>query len=376
MKVMLYKLEEIITEYSEKSTSGLFKPVAVGKYGIRQRSDIYKKELAKDYSKNKLIYTNTMIVGMGSTQIDFGVLTENEIYSVSPAYHTFKINTSIINSKYFEYLLQAKNKTYTQKYMIASARQGKTVNLKDLMKESIEIPSFDEQELIIERIALIGKLMKNGENELNLLNELIKSRFIEMFGNPIDNPHNFELNYLSNLGYLSRGKSKHRPRNDPKLLGGTYPLIQTGDVKQADLYISHYESTYSEFGLNQSKLWPKGTLCITIAANIAETAILKFDACFPDSVVGFIANEKVNTIFIRYQIEALKEFLNSKATEVAQKNLNIEKLESVQFMTPEINLQNEFASFVEQVDKLKFVVKKRIDLYKELLDKKMDEYFN
>ena len=175
-----------------------------------------------------------------------------------------------------------------------------------------------------------------------------------MFGNPIDNPHNFKVNYLSNLGYLSRGKSKHRPRNDPKLLGGPYPLIQTGDVKQADLYISHYESTYSEFGLNQSKLWPKGTLCITIAANIAETAILKFDACFPDSVVGFIANEKANTIFIRYQIEALKEFLNSKATEVAQKNLNIEKLESVQFMTPEINLQNEFASFVEQVDKLKF----------------------
>lgn len=175
-----------------------------------------------------------------------------------------------------------------------------------------------------------------------------------MFGNPFDNPHNFELNYLSDLGYLSRGKSKHRPRNDPKLLGGPYPLIQTGDVKQADLYISHYENTYSEFGLNQSKLWPKGTLCITIAANIAETAILEFDACFPDSVVGFIANEKVNTIFIRYQIEALKEFLNSKATEVAQKNLNIEKLGSVQFVTPEINLQNEFASFVEQVDKLKF----------------------
>ena len=175
---MLYKLEEIITEYSEKNTSGLFKPVAVGKYGIRQRSDIYKKELAKDYSKNKLIYTNTMIVGMGSTQIDFGVLTENETYSVSPAYHTFKINTSIINSKYFEYLLQAKNKTYTQKYMIASARQGKTVNLKDLMKELIEIPSFDEQELIIERITLIERLMKNCENELNLLNELIKSRFV------------------------------------------------------------------------------------------------------------------------------------------------------------------------------------------------------
>ena len=102
---MLYKLNEIITEYSEKNIDGIYKPVSVGKYGIRQRSDIYKKELAADYSKNKLIHNNTMIVGMGSTQIDFGVLSKNVTYSVSPAYHTFKINTKLINSKYFDFLI-------------------------------------------------------------------------------------------------------------------------------------------------------------------------------------------------------------------------------------------------------------------------------
>lgn len=175
-----------------------------------------------------------------------------------------------------------------------------------------------------------------------------------MFGNTLDNEYGFELDYLNNLGFLSRGKSKHRPRNDPKLLGGPYPLIQTGDVKQADTYITKYESTYSLFGLQQSKMWPKGTLCITIAANIAETAILNFDACFPDSVVGFIPNDGVNTIFMRFQIEALKDYLNSKATEVAQKNLNIDKLTKVLFMVPPIELQNEFAAFVELIDKLKF----------------------
>ena len=186
-----------------------------------------------------------------------------------------------------------------------------------------------------------------------------------MFGNPIDNIYKFELDYLKNLGFLLRGKSKHRPRNDPQLLGGPYPLIQTGDVKNAGLYIKHYESTYSEFGLKQSKLWPKGTLCITIAANIAETAILNFDACFPDSIVGFLPNKRANTIFIRYQIEALKDFLNSKATEVAQKNLNLEKLESVFFMVPPIELQIEFASLVNQIDKLKFI--KKINLERILL---------
>ena len=175
---MLYKLNDIITEYSEKNVDGIYKPVAVGKYGIRQRSDIYKKELAKDYSKNKLIHKETMIVGMGSTQIDFGVLNEDVTYSVSPAYHTFKIDTKLINSEYFEFLLQAKNNEYTKKYMIASARQGKTVNLKDLVKELIEVPSFEVQEKTINRINYIKKLIDCEEKQLNLLDELIESRFV------------------------------------------------------------------------------------------------------------------------------------------------------------------------------------------------------
>lgn len=89
---------------------------------------------------------------------------------------------------------------------------------------------------------------------------------------------------LNELGYVGRGKSKCRPRNDPSLYGGEYPFIQTGEIKAANLYISDYVQTYNDKGLSQSKLWPPQTLCITIAANIAETAILKIPACFPDSV--------------------------------------------------------------------------------------------
>ena len=95
---------------------------------------------------------------------------------------------------------------------------------------------------------------------------------------------------LSDLGAFARGKSKHRPRDDERLYeGGGYPLIQTGEVKAANLYITKHEQEYGEFGLAQSKLWDAGTLCITIAANIAETAILSYPMCFPDSVVGFQA---------------------------------------------------------------------------------------
>ncbi|WJQ01842.1 restriction endonuclease subunit S [Geobacillus stearothermophilus] len=106
---------------------------------------------------------------------------------------------------------------------------------------------------------------------------------------------------LKEIGELARGKSKHRPRYDPILYGGKYPFIQTRDIKNANRTITKYEQTYNEVGLAQSRLWPKGTLCITIAANIAETAILGIDACFPDSVVGFIPDkDKCNVHYIYY----------------------------------------------------------------------------
>ena len=94
------------------------------------------------------------------------------------------------------------------------------------------------------------------------------------------------------MGELAREKSKNRPRNAPELLNGPYPLIQTGDIANAGIYLKEYTQTYSELGLKQSKMWKKGTLCITIAANIAKASILTFDACFPDSVVAFIPSEK------------------------------------------------------------------------------------
>ena len=135
---------------------------------------------------------------------------------------------------------------------------------------------------------------------------------------------------LPQLGELNRGKSKHRPRNDPGLYGGEYPFVQTGDVRAANTWLKEYKQTYSEKGLAQSRLWPKGTMCITIAANIADTAILGFDACFPDSMVGFISlNDSVNVEVIEFFIRTVKDDLEKYAPATAQKNINIAILETV-----------------------------------------------
>lgn len=117
----------------------------------------------------------------------------------------------------------------------------------------------------------------------------------------------WDYKILNELGTVSRGRSRHRPRNDNSLFGGKYPFVQTADVKAANFYLTDYTETYNEKGLEQSRLWKAGTLCITIAANIADTAILGIDACFPDSIMGFVPFEGVsNAKFIKYAFDMLQ----------------------------------------------------------------------
>ena len=178
-----------------------------------------------------------------------------------------------------------------------------------------------------------------------------------MFGDPVNNSMRWETTALASLGELARGVSKARPRNLPELLGGKYPLVQTGEVTNSGTYIEHYESTYSELGLKQSKMWPKGTLCITIAANIAQTGILTFDACFPDSVVGFISGSRTNQVFIHYWFSFFQKILEAQATQVAQKNINLKTLCDLQVIVPPLSLQEEFVAFAKQTDKSKFCLR-------------------
>lgn len=154
---------------------------------------------------------------------------------------------------------------------------------------------------------------------------------------------------------FGRGKSKHRPRNDPKLYGGDIPFIQTGDIRNASHTIVEYTQTYSDFGLKQSKLWPKGTLCITIAANIAETSILGFDACFPDSIIGFVANpKKTSSSYVEYLLSSLKNSFEKKGKEKssAQSNINLGTFENLKLPFPSIDEQTRIVSILDKFDAL------------------------
>lgn len=168
---------------------------------------------------------------------------------------------------------------------------------------------------------------------------------------PFDIPESWKWVRLQQIGELNRGKSKHRPRNDIRLFeDGTFPLIQTGDVARADGVIKEYKTMYNEFGVNQSRIWKKGTVCLTIAANIGDVAMLGFDACFPDSVVGFNAYEPItcNKYFL-YGLMSYKNILDKMSRSTAQKNINLDILSKIAFPLPPLEEQKRIVAKIEEM---------------------------
>ena len=245
----------------------------------------------------------------------------------SSAMKILHINTDLVLPKYIYYrmqIIQFDHSTH-KRYWI-----------QQYSKIKIPVPSLPEQEHIVAHIEeLFSELdkavetLRTTKQQLTVYRQAVaKDAYEGKFTYGFES--RCEYFPLAKLGKLARGKSKHRPRNDPLLFeNGAYPFVQTGEIKAAKKFITKSEKFYNEVGLAQSQLWPVGTLCITIAANIAETAFLGIPACFPDSVVGFTPSEKVLPEYVRYFIESQKLRLWAYAPATAQKNINLKTLENL-----------------------------------------------
>jgi type I restriction enzyme S subunit len=189
-------------------------------------------------------------------------------------------------------------------------------------------------------------------------------------------PARWKAQKLDKLGFVGRGRSRQRPRNEPSLYGGEYPFFQTGDIKAANLYLSEYSQTYNEKGLAQSKQWEPGTLCITIAANIADTAILGIRGCFPDSVIGFISDPaEADVHFIKYYIDLIKLDMQQVSHGTTQDNLSIDKLLRFDFVVPDVEEQRKIAAILSAYDDLIENNLRRIKILEEMAQNLYCEWF-
>lgn len=288
--------------------------------------------------------------------------------------HIFKVvfNKIDVDKTYFIFAVKSLLKKM-EKQTHGATMKHITKPLFDNME--FPFPAMEEQKKIAARLDAVSDLLAKQKQLLSEQDNLIQSTFYDMFGDPIKNNKGWKIEKFKKLGTLERGKSQHRPRNAPELLGGPYPLIQTGDIAQAGLYLDSFSQTYSELGLKQSRLWKKGTLCITIAANIAKTSILNFDACFPDSVVGFVNNTSCNIMFIQIWMSFLQKILENNAPQAAQKNINLEILGNLNVIVPPLELQEKFALIVKQIETEKSKIKSAIAETQTLFNALMAEYF-
>ena len=322
----------------------------------------------KYHSKKGDIY----VALSGATTGKLGIMEDEKKYIINQRVGIIRLKQKSVSQSYIKFFLLKQTER-----IIDEATGCAQPNISPKQIGEYDVPVFSEKEMlqISDILNNIVCVIKHYKAMIKKYDDLIKARFIEMFGDPVSNSKHLPLKTLPQLGTFGRGVSKYRPRNAPELLNGPYPLIQTGDIANSELYIKNYNNTYSEVGLKQSKMWDKGTLCITIAANIAKTAILQFDACFPDSVVGFNGNNLTDNIFVHYWFSFFQEILENQAPESAQKNINLKILSELQIITPDIIEQNQFADFVRQVDKSREAVKKSLEKTQQLYDSLMQEYF-
>ena len=161
----------------------------------------------------------------------------------------------------------------------------------------------------------------------------------------------YPLKSLQQICNIKRGRFSHRPRNDPQFFNGPYPFIQTGDVVHAVASKVAYSQTLNEEGLAVSKLFQPPVVLVTIAANIGDTAVLDYPACFTDSVVGLLPVDGVDARFLELMMRARKQHLNDIAPQMAQKNINIEILKPITVPMPSQAVQKKFVTTIEKLEK-------------------------
>jgi len=287
-----------------------------------------------------------------------------------------------LDTDYFYYLLSSPL-VQDQFKNLASGTIVKNISGDLVKKTKLPIPTLTEQHRIVaildEAFDGIATAKANAEKNLKNARALFESHLQAMFS---QTSKNWEKKHLAEVAKdFGRGKSKHRPRNDPKLYGGKYPFIQTGDVRNATHLINTYSQTYNEVGLAQSKLWPKGTLCITIAANIAETGILDFDSCFPYSVIGVVVDPDVISIkFLEYLLQSFKTILQAKGKGSAQDNINLGTFENQLFPFPSLKEQEQIVSTLDslsgEIQRLESIYQQKLAALDELKKSLLHQAFS
>ncbi len=333
----------------------------------------------KKVKQKQLIFGDILIEKSGGTpQNPVGRVCffdkNNDTYLTNNFISTLRVIHKDFYHKYVFY-----NLFYLYKTRIVLNFQNKTTGISNLKLDrylntiNIDSPPFPQQKAIAQKLDKAQELIELRKSSIKKLDELSKALFVDMFGDPVENEMGWEVVKLSHYGTLARGKSSHRPRNAPQLYNGKYPFIQTGDVSNGNnIYLSKYKQTYSELGIQQSRLFKKGIIAIAIAANIGNAKILNLDCYFPDSLVGFDTECPEFSLFL---LEFYEKILDNRATKTAQKNINLKILNDLDVIKINLPLQQKFAKTIEKIEAQKALYEEELKGFENLFASLLSESF-
>lgn len=349
------RIKNLFQEIESRSETGSEELLSVSHYtGVTLKRESLENE--DDHLTNAESLVGYKLVQQGDLVINImlawngslGISPYNGI--TSPAYCVYRIKGDN-NPEYFGYL-------FSTNLFKAEFRRHSTGIIDSRLRLYSDkffsiftvVPPKNEQDEIVRYIKAqeekINRFIEKKQRFIELLKEqknLVAFSAIHMEGLK----NNWSERRIKSFSQILRGKFTHRPRNDERLYDGDFPFIQTGEVSQANKYINGYRQTLNEWGYSVSKEFPKGTLCLTIAANVGDVAILNFNACFPDSIVGIVPNDEVDLDYLYYALKSLKAKFLSEATLTTQYNLNVERIAPITIPIPDKEIQKKIVLEIE-----------------------------
>ena len=254
-------------------------------------------------------------------------------------------NINIIDSLYLYYWFQQFDLT-----QITSGSAVPQLNKQDLLPLQIPLPPLEEQHRIAAILDKADAIRRKRKEAIRLTEELLRSTFLDMFGDPVTNPKEWEVVELGKVASVNRGKFTPRPRNDPRYYNGIHPFIQTGDISAANGYLTKYHQTLNDLGANVSRSFRSGTVVIAIVgATIGETAILSKEMYCPDSVVGIKPHSGLCAEYLEYSLRWWKNIFRARAPETARANINLETIRPLLIPLPPLEMQLVFQQVYERI---------------------------
>ena len=350
--------------------------------GCCQNSDVnstdkYITKEGYDNSSTRMMPPNTVMIALtGATAGKVGYLKFEACGNQSI---TGILPCDSLNPRYlFYYLLSQRDKILNDCVGGAQAHvsQGYVKNMR------VPVLSIIEQKQIVEVLTKLFSIITMRQREKRMLEDLIKARFVEMFGDPDLNEKEWDINKMERLCEVS--SSKRIYQNEQSVIG--IPFLRISDLvnrmdtgsKECDLYIP--EEKYEE--LKDQGLVPiKGDILLTARGTLGRCYIIQEndEFYFQDGMITWLSNfnEKITSLYIAYlfSMPGFRKQIDALQAGSTVAYLSISMTKKLDIMVPPIELQNQFADFVHQVDKSKVAVQKALDETQMLFDSLMQKYF-